>query len=298
MLLSKRTKKLARDIAQRDEWLLQREARIVSLEATISELETMLREREQLVRQREKLSEKEIACREDTIREREARIAWLEGQVRRLETPRLPPCTNDLRDRLKDVVTRLPGWCAEEKALWMADHIVEREYKTATELGVYAGRSIFPIALAIAANQGHAVYAVDAWDNAVATSAPISERDDIWWEGVDLVNIKSQFLRETISQNLVSLIKIIELPSAEACQTVSRLIGKGIDFLHIDGAHSETQALADVENWSELVVSGGMIVLDDIDWSGVRKANEFLARRFERIGEIRGYGAACAAYRV
>ena len=41
-----------------------------------------------------------------------------------------------------------------------------------------------------------------------------------------------------------------------------------------------------------------MIVLDDIDWSGVRKANEFLARRFERIEEIRGYGAAFAAYRV
>ena len=65
----------------------------------------------------------------------------------------------------------------------MADHIVQREYKTATEVGVYAGRSVFPIALAIAANQGHAAYAVDAWDNAVATSAPISERDDICGRG-------------------------------------------------------------------------------------------------------------------
>jgi hypothetical protein len=80
----------------------------------------------------------------------------------------------------------------------MADQIVQSGYKTATELGVYAGRSVFPIALAIAANQGHAVYAVDAWDNAVATSPPISERDDIWWDAVDLVAIKSQFLRETI----------------------------------------------------------------------------------------------------
>jgi predicted O-methyltransferase YrrM len=279
------TERLSREIAQRDEWLLQREARITSLEATVSKLETMLREREQLVRQCEQLSEKEIARREDTIREREARIARLEGQVRRLETPRLPPCTNDLHDRLRDVVTRLPEWCPEEKALWMADRIVQKGYKTAMELGVYAGRSVFPIALAIAANPGHAVYAVDAWDNAVATSAPISERDDVWWEGVDSVNIKSQFLRETISQNLVSLIKIIELPSAEACQTVSRLVGRGIDFLYVDGMHSETQALADVQNWSELVVSGGMIVLDDIDWSGVRRADEFLASRFERIEE-------------
>jgi hypothetical protein len=102
----------------------------------------MLREREASVRQREKLSEIEIARRqdmlrerenswktemtqrEDTIRERETRIAWLEGQVRRLETPRLPPCTENLRIRLKDVATRLPGWCPEEKALWMGDHIV------------------------------------------------------------------------------------------------------------------------------------------------------------------------------
>ena len=199
MLLSKRTKRLDRDITQRDEWLLQREGRIASLEATISELETMLREREAAVRQHEKLSELEIARREealrereksseieiarreDAIREREARIACLEGQVRRLGTPRLPPCTDDIHVRLKEVVARLPGWCPEEKAVWMADHIVQKGYKTATELGVYAGRSVFPIALAIAANQGHAVYAVDAWDNAVATSASINQPDDIWW---------------------------------------------------------------------------------------------------------------------
>jgi Methyltransferase domain len=295
---SVRTKRLSREISQRDEWLLQREARIASLEATVSELEEMLRERETLVRQREKLSEIEIACREDTIRERETRIAWLEGQVRRLGTPRLPPCTDDLRVRLKDITTRLPGWCPEEKALWVADHIVQKGYKTATELGVYAGRSVFPIALAIAANQGHAVYAVDAWDNAVATSAPISKRDDMWWDAVDLIAVKSQLLRETISQNLVSLIKIIELPSAEACQTVSRLIGRSIEFLHIDGAHSEAQALTDVINWSNLVALGGTIVLDDIDWSGVRGADEFLASRFERIEEIRGSGTAFSAYRV
>ena len=88
------------------------------------------------------------------------------------------------------------------------------------------------------------------------------------------------------------------MPSAEACQTVSRLIGKCIDFLHIDGAHSEAQALEDATNWSKLVALGGMIVLDDIDWPGVRRADEFLAGRFERIEAIRDYGNAFSAYRV
>jgi hypothetical protein len=102
----------------------------------------------------------------------------------------------------------------------------------------------------------------------VATSASTSERDDIWWEAVDLVANKSWFLPETISQNLVSLIKIIKLPSAEACRTISQLLVKSIDFLHADGAYPEAQALADVTNRSKLVASGGMIVLDDITGQG------------------------------
>ena len=50
LLLSARSKRLSREVAQRDEWLLQREVRIASLEAATSELEATLREREASVR--------------------------------------------------------------------------------------------------------------------------------------------------------------------------------------------------------------------------------------------------------
>jgi predicted O-methyltransferase YrrM len=274
-------------VAERDAWPLQREARIAALEATIFDREEALRKRQI-----------EIGRREETIREREERISWLEDRIRRLETPRLPPRTNDLRVRIKDMVTRLPGWCSEEKAQWMANSIARNGYKIAAEVGVFAGRSLLPIALAIAANQGRAVYAVDAWDNAVATSMPTSERDDSWWATEDLVAAKSSFLCETVSQNFSGLIKIIELPSAQACDAIQSILGRSIDFLHIDGAHSEDQALSDVANWSELVSPGGMIVLDDIDWPSIRKAKEFLVSRFEQVAESRGDRTAFAAYRV
>lgn len=296
MLLSGQKKKLIRALAERDARLVERESRISSLESTIFDLEIMLRDREQLVRRREKSAESELARREETIRERESRIEYLESQIRRLETPRLPPFTDDLEARVRDMVSRLPGWCPEEKALWMIRQIVNGEYKVAVELGVFAGRSVFPIALGIAANQGHAVYAVDAWENAVATETRTSEANDIWWEAVDLVTVKSLFLRETVSQNLVALIKMLELPSSAACQAVSRSIGRNVGFLHIDGGHSEAQSLSDVVNWSQLVAPGGTIVLDDIDWPGVRKADEFLARRFTRLQQTAC--ATFAAYRV
>ena len=99
---------------------------------------------------------------------------------------------------------------------------------------------MFPIAFAIAANKGTGVYAVDAWENAVAASSPMEHQNDVWWDNVDLVAVKDSFLREIISQNLVSLIKIFELPSALAYAAASQNIGRAIDFLHIDGAHSET----------------------------------------------------------
>jgi hypothetical protein len=293
-----RTKKLSRMVAERDGWLIRREARIGSLEATISDLERMLREREMATRDREREAETEITRRKATIREREERIAWLEGQVRRLETPRLPPRTDDLRTLLKEVVARLPGWCPEQKARWMVDWILANGYKVAAELGVFAGRSVFPIALAIAANQGRAVYAVDAWENAVATSAPTDEQDYGWWDNVDLVAVKSAFLREMVAQNMVGLIKVLELSSAQACTALSQQVGRTIDFLHIDGAHAEAQAIFDATHWSQLVAPGGTIVLDDIDWPGVRCADAFLTSRFERIKEVRGDNFAFAAFHV
>ncbi len=291
-------RKLAQMVAEREGWLVRREARIGSLEATISELEGLLRERETTMRERERAAATEIARRETTVQEREERIARLEGQIRRLETPRLPPRIDNIPARLKEMDARLPGWCPEGKARWMADRIMENGYKIAAELGVYAGRSVFPIALAVAANHGRAVYAVDAWENAVAASAPTDDEDHEWWDSVDLVAIKSTFLREMVSQNLVSLIKILELPSAEACAAVSQQVGRGIDFLHIDGAHAEAQAIFDVTHWSQLVAPEGTIVLDDIDWPGVRAAHAFLSSRFETIEECRSDGFAFAAFRV
>jgi Methyltransferase domain len=301
-MFSGQAKKLSRMVAQRDEWLLLRETRIRSLEEDIRHGEEVARERIKIleagVKKAEDTGRERIKELEALIREREERINWLERQVRRLETPRLPPSTDNFEARLKEVVSSLPGWCSESKATWMAHHILRNDYKVAAEIGVYGGRSIFPVALAIAANQGRAVFAIDAWENSVATSTLENRPDYSWWDTVDLISIKNRFLREIISQNMISLIKIIELPSSEACRAVSKRLGRSIDFLHIDGAHSEAQAVTDSTEWSELVAPGGTIVLDDIDWPGVRRADDFLASRFDRIQEAQGEGVTFAAYRV
>ena len=129
----------------------------------VGHLEHEIKRIENIRRDRIEALEAEVRDREKLIREREERVKSLESQVRRLETPRLPPPTDNFDVRLKEVVSALPGWCTESKAIWMAHQIRQNGYQTAAEVGVFAGRSIFPIALAIAANQGRAVFAIDAW---------------------------------------------------------------------------------------------------------------------------------------
>ena len=67
---------------------------------------------------------------------------------------------------------------------------------------------------------------------------------------------------------------------AEGRATLERYIGgrtvsarkdvtDGIDLLHIDGNHDFDSVAGDIEDYLPKVVSGGFVVLDDIDWEGV-----------------------------
>ena len=69
-----------------------------------------------------------------------------------------------------------------------------------------------------------------------------------------------------------------------------------IALLHIDGNHSYENAKADVAAWSDLVVDGGWIVIDDYTWpfgdGPKRVGDEFMAANRERISAAFVMGGA------
>ncbi len=69
-----------------------------------------------------------------------------------------------------------------------------------------------------------------------------------------------------------------------------------IALLHIDGNHSYENAKADVAAWSDLVVDGGWIVIDDYTWpfgdGPKRVGNEYLEANLERISTAFVMGGA------
>lgn len=200
---------------------------------------------------------------------------------------------------LDSLLSSLPGWCTPRKALWLADLVSHNQARRICEIGVYGGRSLLPMALRLRGLSGAAAYAVEPWRNDVAVRTPMNEVNDLWWRSVDLRAAKSKFFSAILAHDLIGIVKIVELASNEARLAFLEDRQMRFDLLHIDGSHAEAQALADVRGWLPLVASGGIIVLDDINWDTVANARNFLRHSCTVLEEIdEGEAGSYGAYRV
>ncbi len=253
--------------------------------------------RAQLAAVREHVREREarVREREETIRLREARVRELEGEVAALRTgneARWP----EAELTPERVVERLEGWCTPRKAAWLARLVTETGARKIGEVGVYGGRSLLPMALAARGVEGAELWAVEPWSNEAAAASQTSEGNDFWWRNVEMARIRGGFLEAVRACGLSAMVRVVELTSDQARAAFVLDQGEGFDLLHIDGAHGEAQALADVRGWLALVRPGGVIVLDDIGWETVFKARDFLRARCEVIEEVREEGEGLVTY--
>ncbi len=146
-----------------------------------------------------------------------------------------------------------------------------------SEIGIFGGKSFFPVCAAFKAKGRGKHYGVEPWSNDVAVEHFTDAGNDDWWEKVDLQAIKEHFFKHLMSLGLVANAAIIEAPSDSAYRLfATSRFEKKIDLLHIDGSHSVIDALHDVSNWTKLVRPGGYVLLDDINWPSVQLAYEYL----------------------
>lgn len=187
----------------------------------------------------------------------------------------------------KEILTKeipsLEGWASVPKAHKIYDLIVERQLGLCVDLGVFGGRSLLPMALAVRENGfGHA-FGIDPWDNKVAVDGvpptPGNEHEK-WWGSLNMEDIH-QKARYALHQHKLG----------ETWATLLRMRGetsapwfRDIGFLHIDGNHKESEAVRDVNLWCPLVRRGGIIMFDDCDWASTKAAQVEL----EKFGTVLG----------
>ena len=177
------------------------------------------------------------------------------------------------------------GWCSPKKAAWLTRLIASRQVKNVLEVGIFGGKSLIPIALAVQSAGGGTVIGVEPWSADVAISEPTNETNDAWWASINFALVKERFFANSARYGVLAMIKVMEMNSDSAF----RFLEPGdrqFDLIHIDGAHSPERALRDAKSWSKLVKKGGLVVFDDIGWPSVMPARDFLTRNLTVIDEV------------
>lgn len=172
------------------------------------------------------------------------------------------------------------GWCGVEKSLAMAALILRTRARHVVEIGVYGGRSLLPQALALAYAGRGTIVGVDPWTKLVASDAGDDAANRAWWADVDIAGAKQACLEAIARHGVGNAVELLECRSTEAWLRIAA----GIDILHIDGGHAAAVASADAEAGYAKLAPGGHVWLDDVDWSGVGGARDFLAARCESLG--------------
>jgi predicted O-methyltransferase YrrM len=258
--------------------------RVISRKS-VKTLKEAILERERTVLDRERAIQK-VEAERDNLR-REIASLTRNGVFDQTETL-------TLAERINRAISSLDGWCTIRKAEMLSCLIQTNDCKTALEVGIYAGRSLIPMALTMKHLGRGYVIGVDPWSNCEATKVATNAENDKWWNELDLVLIKSSFHISLVKFGVLPFVKTLELNSEQA---FAALADQKFGLIHVDGGHSEEQAYRDVTNWSTLLERGGILVMDDIEWETVKKARSWVLDHYELIQEVSENGNAYGAYR-
>lgn len=181
-------------------------------------------------------------------------------------------------------------WCSEEKAEALAMCVAALRPQLVVEIGVWQGASLLPMLLALRHNGTGRAIAIDPWSPAVSVVGEVAANVE-WWSRADHDVAFRKFGARMETLGVAHLCEVWRKPSDDGAPP------EGIGLLHVDGSHTE-QAVRDVNRFAANVRVGGMLMLDDCNWSGggVLRAHE----RAIELGFVDLYplGTGCVMQRL
>lgn len=154
------------------------------------------------------------------------------------------------------------GFCGMDTVRNMYNLSIQEKPKLAVEVGVFGGRSMFPVALGCHVNGFGEVHAIDAWSNAAASEGPQGVYEGAW-KTYDFESRYQEVMRDSVKPPYDRIVKVVRahlIDIAESYQDGS------IDFFHEDANHSPNIVRASIVKWLPKIRSGGLFVWDDPGW--------------------------------
>lgn len=190
----------------------------------------------------------------------------------------------------KTEIEPLPGWCSEAKFRDIYETTLENHPNRCVEIGVFGGRSLIAFAQAVKDGSFGFVYGVDPYEREKVQEGGDGASNHDWWTQKQLDELHRDACCSIQHFHLHSCVSILREPSEKAHH---RWPDETVDILHIDGNHSEICSCRDVQLYLPLVIPGGIIYFDDINWPTTLKAQGMLAEQCDLLRVV----DQCAVYR-
>jgi hypothetical protein len=177
------------------------------------------------------------------------------------------------------------GGCPPKKALTLAWLIRAGGLTTSLDIGVYRGRSLVPQAIAHRDHTGGVAYGVDPFSNSEAVqhdNPALAEKLRAFVAATDFDRLHDDVLRLCDQLGLSACCRLVRKTSAEAAKDFE---AQGLRFglIHVDGNHDEARVVADVKDYLPLLAPDGFLVLDDVSWTSVKPALDWVAARATQV---------------
>lgn len=185
------------------------------------------------------------------------------------------------------------GWCSPEKGIAIAETIIREQCKVCCEVGVFAGKSLLSAAIGLKQLNDGVIYGIDSWSTNDCLVDVSQENADWWAKNVDLEMIYTQFINNLGQSGVARFVRVLRMSSLEA----AKVVPSPIDLAHIDGSHSEWASTTDVCLWVPKVKPGGVVILDDSNWSSTQTAVRFTEKFCEKIQTIEAKESTSSFYR-
>jgi len=89
-----------------------------------------------------------------------------------------------VKQKAYDAMNQLEGWCSYQKAAILIDFILKIKPQVILEIGVFGGKSLVPMAIAVKENGSGKVYGIDPWDCGASVEG-MDKPNKEWWGSLD-----------------------------------------------------------------------------------------------------------------
>jgi len=146
-------------------------------------------------------------------------------------------------------------------------------WRTGAEVGVLRGKTLFAVLDAVPALS---MYGIDQWRRLPLRADENAET----YADFDMQALRRSVVDKSMSYNGRCI--ILAMPSTEAAEYVEPA---SLDFVFIDGDHTEAGVERDIRAWAPKVRSGGLVLGHDCHWITVKRVIDRLCPGWRDEGE-------------